>query len=261
MQQRVAALRGPVIATVLCVILPTTVGSQPVTLDDLFGGETLLVGDKLFSDFELVENRSRAASDPLTTTVDGFVSGTGLVGLRFNGVVNDSLVATGNELIDFTFRFKVRSLDDLAPIKDVGLDLTIFDPHDILDVSEFVFEEGGNPLFDSFGFNAVNPQQTSDETEFAPRETIEVQKSIVLGGGFKFDEEGDPVLDEEGNLVGATSSITTMEQTFSQVPEPGTLGLLTLGGLAALGVRRHRPRPRTRPPQTPFLDSGGTAAR
>jgi hypothetical protein len=182
MWQRVAALRGPFYAVFVCVILPTTVGSQPVTLDDLFGGESLLVGDKLFSDWELVDNPSRTASDPLTTTVEGFLTDAGLVGLRFNGVANDSLVATGNELISFTFRFKVRSLDDLRPIKDVGLELTDFESHDVLDVSEFVFEEGGSPFFDSFAFNVVDFQQTSDESEFSPRETIEVQKTIVLGG-------------------------------------------------------------------------------
>jgi hypothetical protein len=170
------------------------------------------------------------------------------VGVRFNGVANDSLVATGNELISFTFRFKVRSLDDLRPIKDVGLELTDFESHDVLDVSEFVFEEGGSPLFDSFAFNTVNPQQTSDESEFSPRETIEVQKSIVLGGGFKFDEDGDPVVDDEGNLVGATSSITEMQQTFSQVPEPGTLGLLGLGVLGVLSYRWRRGRDGGRAP-------------
>ena len=259
MRHHVPALRGLCLITLLCMVFPAAATAQPVSLDELFGGGTLLVGDKLFSDFELVENRSRAASDPLSTTVDGFVSGSGLPGLRFNGVVNDSLVATGNELIDFTFRFKVRSLNDLAPIKDVGLELTSFEPHDIMDVSEFVFEEGGDPLFDSFAFAAVDPSRTSAGAEFDPRETIEVQKSIVLGGGFQFDENGDPVVDEEGNPVGATSFISEMEQTFSQVspvPEPATLGLLTLGALAALAVHRRRSRARA----TPFLDSGGTAA-
>ena len=231
-----------VLAVCLSVLVPTTAGSQPVTLDDLFGGGSLLVGDKLFSDWELVENQSKTASDPLTTTVEGFVASATLVGLRFNGVINDSLVATGNELISFTFRFKVRSLDDLAPIKDVGLELTDFTSHDVLDISEFVFEEGGNPFLDSFGFTSVNPLKTSDGDEFSPRETIEVQKSIVLGGGFKFDENGDPVVDEEGNLVGATSSITSFEQTFSQVPEPGTLGLLALGAIAISLCGRSAPR-------------------
>lgn len=228
------------LAVSLCVLLPATAASQPVTLDDLFGGESLLVGDKLFSDWELVENQSKAAADPLTTIVEGFIAGAGLVGLLFDGVTNDSLLATGNELISFTFRFKVRSLDDLAPIKDVGLALNQFTSHDVLEVSETVFEEGGIPFVDSFGFVDVNPLQTSDGVEFSPRETIEVQKSIVLGGGFKFDENGDPVVDEEGNLVGATSSITQLEQTFSQVPEPGTLGLLALGVLAGLRASRRR---------------------
>src|SRR6187200_535491 len=42
---------------------------ESATMDELFGGASLTFGDKLFFDWEVVENRSTSSADPLQTIV------------------------------------------------------------------------------------------------------------------------------------------------------------------------------------------------
>jgi hypothetical protein len=208
----------------------STAYGDAVTLDDLFGGQTIVVGDKLFSDFELVSNRSKAAADPFSTTVEGFSAGPNDFGLTLNGLTNDSLIVTGNELIDFTFTFKVRALDDLRPITDASLALGAFQSEDPLapvDIFEFLFDEG-DTFLDSFGSVGVNPGRKSDSTQFDAREIVDVQKSISLGGG----------IGDDGQEL--TSFISKFQESFSEtpVPEPSTFILVSTAMLAIIALIR-----------------------
>jgi hypothetical protein len=53
---------------------------------------TIQVGDKLFSDFSLVANRSKAAADPATMEVEEVIRGPDDMGLRFVDTSGDALV-------------------------------------------------------------------------------------------------------------------------------------------------------------------------
>jgi len=219
--------------------------AQPITLSDLVGGQTMLVDDKLFFDWEVVDNQSRAAAEVLSTIVEPLVVSDTVKGVRFDGLTNDSLIVTGNELIDFTFRYAVRALDDTRPIVDAEMALVRADINDFFEISENIFEFGGSPFFDDVGFLEVDRANRTDRAVFGPREFIEVQKRIVLSGGFAFDQEGNPIFDEEGNLEEAASFISRLDQTVSQVPEPsaavlfgtGTLGVLRYGWKRGKAIR------------------------
>jgi hypothetical protein len=80
----------------------------------------------------------------------------------------------------------------------------------------------------------VDPATTTDRDVFDPREIIIREKTILLGGGFAFDEEGFPIFDEAGNPVGVASFITRFTETVSQVPESSTVMLFGSGALGLL---------------------------
>ena len=73
---------------------------------------------------------------------------------------------------------------------------------------------------------AVIGEQLFDQTNFVPQSRLSIETFIVMAGG----AEGDSV------------SLGSFTQRFSQVPEPGTVLLLTLG-LVGLryGHRRFQP--------------------
>jgi hypothetical protein len=213
--------------------------AQPTTLGDLTDGHTMLVDDKLFFNWEIVENHSRAAADVLSTIVLPLVVSDTVKGVRFDGLTNDSLIVSGNELIDVTVRYAVRALDDTRPIVDAEMALVRGDINDIFEVSENVFEFGGSP-FDDLAFLDIDGVNRTDRAVFGPQEFIEVQKRIVLGGGFAFDQEGNPIVDEDGNPEEIASFISRLDQTVSQVPEPSAVLLFGTGALGILRFGRHR---------------------
>jgi len=225
------------LSSTLCVVgvllvAASTVSGETLTLDDLFSGQTIVVGDKLFFDFQLVSNMSRAGADPFSTTVDGFTAGPNDFGLTFRDT-NDSLIVTGDEIIDFTFTFKVRALDDLKPITDASVALGNFQSQDPLapvDIFEFLFDEGDTVL-DSFASLGANPSMTSQSTQFDPREIVDVQKTVSVGGGI-----GD-------NGEELTSFISSFRESFSEtpIPEPSTFILAATAILAVILRRRWAP--------------------
>src|SRR5436190_17190288 len=106
-------MKAPFLALLsLCLLpLPSSASpirpaqDEPLTLDELVGGQSLTVGDKLFYDWEVVENRSTSSADPLQTMVAAVGVQPEHVRLRFGGRENQSLYAEGNDIVDFTFRF------------------------------------------------------------------------------------------------------------------------------------------------------------
>ena len=201
-----------------------TCETDTCTLGELMGGLSFIVGDKVFDDWETVHNRSTSSADPLETVVGAIADQPQLVRLLFDGQENRSLYAEGNDFIDFAFRFKVRATDATQRLKDVGLRLRRFQSNGGMEMTEFVYDEGGS-LIDSFAVLAASPFQPAMTDVFDPREVIVVEKHIFLDGGI--DDEGEPL----------TSFIYTFSQDFSQTPEPSTWTMLVIGVGVIAGLK------------------------
>ncbi len=196
----------------------TMVIGDAVLLSDLIGNsQPLVVGDKEFTDFSYVRSGDMPSSAGVNVVPIQDMMGN--FGIRFQGGFND---LPGGDPSDALITYTV----SVAP----GVDRLISDVH-----------LAGNPSVanDGVGFAGVvetflpvfpdlQLQIFSDtglgQVDWAfldtPVASLPVQKDILLNAG---------------TSSGAT--ISFIDQTFSQVPEPGTLVLL-LGCLAGLTFRR-----------------------
>jgi hypothetical protein len=83
-----------------------------------------------------------------------------------------------------------------------------------------------------------------DSALFAPHNVLEIGKDIVVDSSILPDacvvKPGRPRPCQFG--LGGRAEVPFVRQTFTLVPEPGTLGLVAIG-LAGLAAGRRRPRP------------------
>ena len=208
---------------------------QPVTytLQQVIDAGGLRVGDKVFTDWRVTASSSvnGVAPGAGAITVTGVLVG-GELGLRFNG----AWTAGPQDLIDTTIGFKVTA-DAPFLIHDNSLYITAFGAANggIASISEQVYDADPNqgfltPLANKFvwvasdiNFNNFDHKEFTKNGENVALPSVWVVKDIALSGGV-----------QQRGLAG----ISEFYQTFSQVPEPATLSMLVLGGLALIRRRR-----------------------
>jgi len=225
------------------IIADYTDPTDSYTIAEVIQAKGIIVGDKLFDEFRVTDSNSQFAVAPGAGAikVTGILVG-GDYGLRFNGPWS----ATAGQLADSTIAFRVSIIEpDLSEgwlIKDNALWITAFGVSNtvqggIVSVSEQVYASDPaagftEPIANKAVYYVDDTNKwLYDEKDFvdasgAPLELPEVWviKDVIANGGY--GETGIAHLSE-------------FYQTFSQIPEPGAMALLGLGGLAML-IRRRR---------------------
>jgi hypothetical protein len=213
---------GWLIAAALLVVPWTgTASAAIVPLSDLLGGGTIQSGDKIFSDFTYtpigdmppanvvnVETIQDASGDYGIRIQGGFIDHVGggasdaVITFNVSVPVNVNLGITG---VTMSANPAVFNGPGMASVTETFLPLVTDDKLVVYD-----FGGGDDKLLDQITFGQVY-------------QTLPVQKDIILHA--------------TGNTGAVTMSF--LDQTFSQIPEPSSL-VLALGGLLGLTSLRRR---------------------
>lgn len=244
-------LSGALSACALALCLNGSVQANAVSLTDLFGGASLVAGDKLFDNFTFV---SQATNDPtrqtpvdtdniLVTALNDGGDNPG-PGLAFSILNNEFTVAgTGTyTYLGYSFGFRVSVIPTGKAISGVSLELTDGSLGYFLDGSNdngFLIREtvSATALLDddlgqlSTEFSVLDDVLTTNlgaTTTFAANPSVWVTKSLLVWA----------------TDVGDSARLTGFSQRFEQsaVPEPASLGLVALALLAAGAAGRRQAR-------------------
>jgi len=209
---------------------------QPITLSTLidnFGtpAGSVQVGDKVFSNFGWVGN---TGTFPLPTAITVSMippSGTdafGNFGIRFGVNANDTAPAGGT---DFTLSYIVTSvgaqITDVHLFSNLAITGTPTSGTPFGNITEQVTAPGVGVVAQITNGVTTSSSMLQSMATFSPAgpyTTLNISKDISLNSS-------------PGAIVG----FSTIDQSFSQVPEPGSVVLLGLGALGLLGgytVRR-----------------------
>lgn len=191
-----------------------------ITLADLLQGGTITSGDKVFYGFENFSETGDLVVGPANIAVIPIFSG-GEYGIRFQTGLWQLVGA--NKSYDIAFDFNVRRLDRLPYIHDNTLVITGGQANGgNATIAEGVVDPtNGNTLANKLVIINPNVQILVDHKIFAYDVAVAlIRKDFAMTTGAN---------------ANALIFVSHFDQTFSQVPEPG---VLTIMSLASLGLLR-----------------------
>ena len=177
-------------------------------------GQNLVVGDKDFTDFTISGGLQAGQVDVTSITENGNF------GIRFSGAF-----VSGATPLDFTLGYQVSVTNSANLISAANL---IFNgsvvPTGLAQVVESVFTNSIDLVGQLTVFASASSNQLSATLPITPP-----QRVLTLSKGVQVEA-----------TLPAFATISTIDQTFTQIPEPGVLTLVMAGVTGFLLLRRRR---------------------
>jgi hypothetical protein len=190
------------------------------------------VGDKLFGNFGFQYIDTTGNTNDYLTPSDLVLSAlTSDVGFGIS--IQAPLVAQGPVIKDLSLQFSVQVVN--SPDMISGVQLQVVGGASglgVATVSETVSTGLGAGAIANLFVNADSATPEDDVTLSTPQCMIWIMKDVIVSG----DPDGYP----ETNPSQDIATISIIEQTFAQVPEPSTMALWGVGMAGLLVVRRRK---------------------
>ena len=217
--KRIARYLVIVSAAVLAVAYTPTSEAQllilgpSISLANLTNGEDLIVGDKQFTDFSI--SGSFLAGQVNVTPIQE----NGDFGIRFSGPF-----VSGGEAEDMVlgYRVSVTNSPNLISAANLLFNGQVTFGTGLAEVVEQVFTNNNMFAGQLFVFATATTNKLSDSLAIVPPQPfLTLSKDVIVTA-----------------TLPAFSSISTIDQTFTQVPEPSTLALAAAGLVGLFLLRR-----------------------
>jgi PEP-CTERM motif len=185
-----------------------------ISMANLTNGQTLVVGDKAFTDFSISGNFN--ANQVMVTPIIE----SGDFGIRFSGAL-----VSGGTPMDLILGYQVSVTNSPNLIADANLlfNGVVVNGPGLAEITEQVYTNNNDFYGQMFVFATESNSVLSASLPITPPQPfLNINKDVLITAELP-----------------AFSSISTIDQTFTQVPEPSTL-VLAAAGIAGLTVLRRR---------------------
>ena len=185
-----------------------------VSLADLTNGQDIIVGDKEFSNFSI-------SGDFLASQVSVIpISENGNFGIRFSG----SFISGANPMdMILGYKVSVTNSPDLISAANLLFNGTVVGAG-LAEVTEQVFTNDNQFAGQIFVFATATTNKLFDSLAIQPPQPfLTLSKDVIVTASLP-----------------AFATISTIDQSFTQVPEPGALALVAAGFTGVAFLRRRR---------------------